>query len=61
MKIQSDKEIETVCGGVIDNPQDYPSADHEEETVYFCTQGCLKAFEKDPARFIAGEIEHPLD
>ena len=54
-------EIKTVCGGVLDDPSKYPDAKYNGETVYFCAQGCLRAFEKDPDRFIAGEIEHPLD
>ncbi|HEX2696960.1 MAG TPA: YHS domain-containing protein [Anaerolineales bacterium] len=39
----------------------YPSAIYQGEQIYFCTQACLRAFEKDPDRFMAGEIEHPLD
>ena len=54
-------EIKTVCGGILENPENYPSATYRDEIVYFCTLGCLKAFEEDPDRFIAGEIEHPLD
>lgn len=58
---QKPEEFITVCNGVIENPEKYPFADYKGDTVYFCTQGCLKAFETDPDRFIAGEIEHPLD
>lgn len=61
MKKEPLEEIETVCGGLIINPEDFPSADYQGKTVYFCTQGCLRAFDRDPDRFIAGEIEHPLD
>lgn len=61
MKNQPDQEIETVCGGVIENPEDFPTAEYKGKKVYFCTLGCLRAFEKSPDRFIAGEIEHPLD
>jgi len=52
---------ETVCGGKLKNPEKYPSALYRGEKVYFCTQACLSAFEQDPDRFIAGEIEHPMD
>lgn len=61
MSKQQEKEFKTVCGGILENPDKYPSADYKGEIVYFCTNGCLRAFEKDPNRFIAGEIEHPLD
>ena len=29
------------------------------ERIYFCTRACLRAFERDPDPFMAGEIEHP--
>lgn len=54
-------QAETVCGGKLKNPEKYPSALYRGEIVYFCTEACLHAFEQDPDRFIAGEIEHPLD
>lgn len=41
------------------DPQKYPSAIFHGERVFFCTLACLKAFESDPERFMAGEIEHP--
>ena len=51
----------TVCGGKIYDLARYPSALNRGERVYFCTRACLRAFEADPDRFIAGEIEHPTD
>jgi YHS domain-containing protein len=56
-----DVEFQTVCGGKIKDPRNYPSAVYRGEPVYFCTRACLRAFESDPERFMAGEIEHPLD
>lgn len=53
------KIYRTQCGGIIQDPENYPKAEYKGETVYFCTLGCLKAFESDPDRFMAGEIEHP--
>lgn len=47
------------CGGILDHPQRYPSALYRGKQVYFCTKACLKAFQQDPDRFMAGEIEHP--
>jgi len=52
-------EAFTACGGKITDPQRYPSAVFRGERVYFCTPACLRAFESDPERFMAGEIEHP--
>jgi len=54
-------ETFTVCDGKINDPDLYPSALFRGERVYFCTRACLRAFESDPERFMAGEIEHPLD
>jgi len=46
---------------VIRDPDKYPSAIYRGQVVYFCTGGCLRAFQCEPDRFIAGEIEHPED
>lgn len=54
-------QVKTACGGVLSDPSAYPSAIYGNERVYFCTLGCLRAFESDPVRFMAGEIEHPSD
>lgn len=51
---------QTTCGGKIKNPDQFPSALFKGKRVYFCTPACLRAFEADPERFMAGEIEHPL-
>lgn len=50
----------TACGGKPKNPEQFPSALFHGERVYFCTSACLRVFETDPERFMAGEIEHPL-
>jgi YHS domain-containing protein len=49
----------TACGGTISDPENYPSALYQGERIYFCLPGCLEAFETDPQRFMAGEIDHP--
>ena len=51
----------TACGGVLTDPEKYPSAEYKGERVYFCTRGCLRAFEENPDGFMNGEVEHPLD
>jgi len=53
------EEILTVCGGKIEEPEKYPSAIYRGQRVYFCAESCLMAFQSDPERFMAGEIEHP--
>jgi YHS domain-containing protein len=49
------------CGGLIDEPNKFPSAIYRGEKIYFCTMACLHAFEQNPDPFMAGEIPHPSD
>jgi YHS domain-containing protein len=51
----------TACGGLLDDPGNFPSAMYRGERVYFCTTACLQAFTRNPDPFMAGEIEHPID
>jgi len=53
--------VKTQCGGILTEPEKYPSADFQGQRVYFCTQACLRAFMENPDGFMAGEVEHPLD
>lgn len=54
-----DQQAVTACGGKIKDVSLYPSALYNGERVFFCTRACLRAFETDPDRFMAGEVEHP--
>jgi YHS domain-containing protein len=47
------KELKTVCGDVITNVGELPSAEYNGETVYFCGEECLKNFEAGPDKYIA--------
>ena len=60
MTEQNTITVKTVCGGDIHEPALYPSAQYKGEKVYFCAAHCLKAFQTDPDRFMAGEIPHNL-
>ena len=53
--------IKTVCGGILKEPESYPSASYRGEVVYFCTRACRRIFEQDQDAFMAGDVEHPLD
>ena len=61
MEPRPERIIKSACGGILTDPEKYPSADYKGERVYFCTRGCLRAFEKNPEGFMNGEVEHPLD
>jgi YHS domain-containing protein len=55
------QEVKSACGGVLTDPSKYPSAEFNGEIVYFCANACLQAFLRAPEKFMAGEIEHPLE
>jgi YHS domain-containing protein len=54
-------EYKKVCGGVIKDPENYPSAIYHGERLYFCTRACLRVFEQNPDPFMAGKMEHPIE
>ena len=45
--------IDPVCGMTVDVASARYRSVHEGTTYYFCSAGCLKRFEEDPARFLA--------
>ena len=47
------EEIDPVCGMTVDVASARYRSVHEGTTYYFCSAGCLKRFEEDPARFLA--------
>ena len=51
--------IKSACGGDLQDPSLYPSADFHGEKIYFCNSACLKAFLNAPEAFMTGEVEHP--
>ena len=58
---QQSSLAKTACGGLLDHPENFPSAMYRGERVYFCSMACLQVFEQNPDPFMAGEIEHPID
>jgi YHS domain-containing protein len=57
--LPADGELQTVCGGKMDEPEKFPHSSFHGKKVFFCTHACLQAFESDPEGFMAGEIAHP--
>jgi xanthine dehydrogenase accessory factor len=45
------EEIDPVCGMTVDVADARYRTTYEARTIYFCSAGCLEAFEADPARF----------
>jgi YHS domain-containing protein len=54
-------EYPTACGGQLREEGHHPSAVYRGRRIYFCAAACLRVFETDPDRFMAGEIPHPLE
>lgn len=57
---QSEEDVVTACGGKLTDTTGYPSAIYRGKRIYFCLRACLRVFESNPDRFMAGEIEHPV-
>jgi xanthine dehydrogenase accessory factor len=47
------EEIDPVCGMTVDVASARYRSVHDGTTYYFCSAGCLKRFEEEPARFAA--------
>jgi YHS domain-containing protein len=45
-----------VCGMEVDPKKAAGKSDYQGQTYYFCSAGCKKAFDKEPARY-AGKAE----
>lgn len=45
--------VDPVCGMTVTAAPPSPSSEHEGRPVWFCGDGCRKAFEADPARYAA--------
>jgi YHS domain-containing protein len=45
--------VDPVCGMTVDPATAAASSTFQGQTYYFCAPGCRKAFDKDPASFLA--------
>jgi YHS domain-containing protein len=59
MEPKPEPVVKSACGGILIDPEKYPSADYQGKRFYFCTRGCLRVFEEDPEGFMNEEVEHP--
>lgn len=48
----SEKATDPVCGMSVDPENAAGSVEHEGRTYYFCGEGCRKAFEAEPGRYL---------
>ncbi|MBI4498080.1 MAG: YHS domain-containing protein [Chloroflexi bacterium] len=47
-----------VCGMEVNERQAAGQRQHAGQTYYFCSQGCLTAFEKEPGKYAAPHGGH---
>jgi len=57
MQLAKPGEKDPVCGMTVDPARAKGSHSHDGITYHFCSTGCLKKFEADPVKFIAGDRE----
>ena len=49
--------IDPVCGMTVDPTTARRTSEHQSTTVYFCSPGCKKAFDANPAGYV-GKTEN---
>ncbi len=47
-----------VCKMEIDSKEATAHSEYQGQTYYFCSTGCKKAFDEDPAKYVGTEHEH---
>jgi len=47
-----------VCGMDVDSKQAAGKSEYQGQTYYFCSAGCKKAFDKEPARYVGRSEGH---
>jgi YHS domain-containing protein len=45
------EQIDPVCGTVVDPATSRHRAEHDGRTVWFCSAGCQRKFDADPAKY----------
>ena len=51
-------EVHSACGDRLADAYRYPRVLYKGREVLFCTIDCLKQYQKDPERFMRGEVIH---
>ena len=49
---------DVVCGMEVDPKTAAGKSEYQGQTYYFCSPGCKKAFDKDPAKYLGAAQEH---
>ena len=51
--------VDPVCGMSVDSDATAIKASIDGQEYYFCAEGCRRAFEKNPAKYIGAECAKP--
>ncbi len=46
------EHLDPVCGMTVQEGEGAITLDYKDKTYYFCGNGCRRAFEKDPEKFL---------
>ncbi len=46
------EHVDPVCGMMVEEGQGAITYDYNGKTYYFCSNGCRRAFEKDPEKYL---------
>lgn len=47
-----------VCGMDVDPAEAAGTSEYQGQTYYFCSSGCKKAFDKEPAKYASKNEDH---
>ena len=50
-------QIDPVCGMEVDTEHAQYTLEHNGETYYFCSRGCMLEFQDDPKKYLDPEHE----
>ncbi|HEY9246643.1 MAG TPA: YHS domain-containing protein [Candidatus Methanoperedens sp.] len=53
--------IDPVCGMTVDEKTAQFKTDYKNNTYYFCSPGCKKAFETEPEKYLKGAPEKMVE
>lgn len=52
--------IDPVCGMIVDTQTAKFKSEYQGQTYYFCAPGCKKAFDTEPAKYLAHSLTNDI-
>jgi len=47
-----------VCGMEVDESKAVATSDYKGQTYFFCAKGCKVTFDKEPEKYLGGQVGH---